>query len=69
MSLFHRVLGLEAGATKPFDPHAPIPIGRAGDTDSVRDRRAALSAMPPARARYVAAFAYLLGRAAKATAG
>lgn len=66
MSLFRRVLGLDAAATQPFDPHAPIPVARAGDTASVRKIAAQLTALPPIRARFVAAFAYLLGRAAEA---
>jgi uncharacterized tellurite resistance protein B-like protein len=66
MSLFRRVLGLDAPSALPFDPHAPIPISQAGDTASVRKIAAKLTALPPARARFVAAFAYLLGRAAEA---
>jgi uncharacterized tellurite resistance protein B-like protein len=68
MSLFRRVLGLDAAASAPFsfDPHAPLPPNPEGDTASVRRIAARLSALPPARARFLAAFAYLLGRAAEA---
>ncbi len=38
----------------------------AGDTESVQRVVAALRSLPPERARYVAAFAYLLGRVAYA---
>ncbi len=47
----------------------PGPEGRAGpstDTETVRRIAAALDELPPDRARYVAAFAYLLSRAANA---
>lgn len=68
MSLFHRALGLDRSATDaPLDVHAPLPPATVAETDSVRAISIRLEAMPPARARYVAAFAYLLGRAAQAT--
>jgi uncharacterized tellurite resistance protein B-like protein len=69
MSLFRNIFNLDAQAPQdsPVTPDAPLPAMGAGETDSVRILAAALSAMPPARARYVAAFAYLLGRAAHAT--
>ena len=72
MSLFRRVLSLDQPASQdlPVDPHAPLPElskeSLPGETQSVHMIAAALSALPPARARYVAAFAYLLGRAANA---
>ncbi len=72
MSLFRRVLNLDQPASQdlPVDPHAPLPElskeSLPGETDSVHMIAAALSGLPPARARYVAAFAYLLGRAANA---
>ncbi len=68
MSLFRRVLGLDAPASPqlPVDPYAPLPVLADGDTASVRRIAARLSSLPPARARFVAAFAYLLGRAANA---
>jgi uncharacterized tellurite resistance protein B-like protein len=68
MSLFRRVLGLDAPASPdlPVDPDAPLPPTPAGETASVRRIEARLTALPPARARYMAAFAYLLGRAANA---
>ncbi len=40
--------------------------GAAGETETVRRIVASLEAMPPAEARYLAGFAYLLGRAAAA---
>jgi uncharacterized tellurite resistance protein B-like protein len=45
---------------------APHTSATSGDTDSVRKVVAALKELPPERARYVAAFAYLLGRVAYA---
>jgi uncharacterized tellurite resistance protein B-like protein len=71
LSLFRRVLGLDAPASPdlPVDPHAPIPPTAVGETDSVRLLSLRLESLPPARARYLAAFAYLLGRAAQATGG
>ena len=71
MSLFRRVLGLDAPASPDLavDPHRPIPVAAAGETQSVRVLSARLDALPPARARYLAAFAYLLGRAAQASDG
>ena len=69
MSLFRRVLNLDQPDSPelPVKPDAPLPKGAVGDTDSVRVIAAQLESLPPARARYVAAFAYLLGRAAHAT--
>jgi uncharacterized tellurite resistance protein B-like protein len=73
MSLFRRVLNLDEPAPpaeQPVDPNRPLPTLTAeslpGETQSVHMIAAALSSLPPARARYVAAFAYLLGRAANA---
>jgi uncharacterized tellurite resistance protein B-like protein len=67
MSLLRRALGLDRAATDPLlDPHAPLPAGPVGETESVRRIALRLTALPPARARFVAAFAYLLGRAATA---
>ena len=69
MSLFRNIFNMDAPAPQdaPLAPDAPLPTLGVGETESVRILAAALSAMPPARARYVAAFAYLLGRAAHAT--
>ena len=69
MSLFRRVLNLDEPDSPdlPVAPDAPLPKGVVGDTDSVKVLAAQLEALPPARARYVAAFAYILGRAANAT--
>lgn len=68
MSLFHRALGLDRSVTDaPLDANAPLPPATIAETESVRTISIRLEAMPPARARYVAAFAYLLGRAAHAT--
>jgi uncharacterized tellurite resistance protein B-like protein len=69
MSFFRQLLNLDAPASPdlPIDPQAPLPDLMVGDaTASVKRIAAALGALPPARARYVAAFAYLLGRAAHA---
>jgi uncharacterized tellurite resistance protein B-like protein len=68
MSFLSRVLGLDAPASSGLavDPNAPLPGVAAGETESVRRIAARLTALPPARARYLAAFAYLLGRAANA---
>jgi|SRR4051794_355791 len=72
MSLFRRVLNLDEPAPpdQPVDPNRPLPPlskeSLPGETESVHMIAAALGALPPARARYVAAFAYLLGRAANA---
>ena len=63
MSLFRRVLGLEPPCDR--RPRPPRPRRRSavavGETESVRRIAARLEALPPARARFVAAFAYLLG--------
>jgi uncharacterized tellurite resistance protein B-like protein len=71
LSLFRRVLGLDQPASPdlPVDPNTPLPASVPGDTQSVRLLSAKLSMLPPARARHLAAFAYLLGRAAQATDG
>ncbi|OGO58898.1 MAG: hypothetical protein A2V85_12160 [Chloroflexi bacterium RBG_16_72_14] len=68
MSLFRRVLNLDQPASPdlPVEPGAPLPQVPAGETASVRRIAARLGSLPPARARFVAAFAYLLGRAAHA---
>jgi uncharacterized tellurite resistance protein B-like protein len=68
MSFFSRVFGLDdpSAADRPVDPHKPLPDATAADTESVRLIAKQLSSLPPARARYLAAFAYLLGRAANA---
>lgn len=68
MSFLSRVLGLDspAGPHLPVDPHSPLPAVKVGETESVRRISARLTALPPARARFLAAFAYLLGRAANA---
>lgn len=77
MSLFRRVLNLDEPASPdaaadpatlpPVDAAKPLPDLTTGMTDSVKSIAAQLSALPPARARYLAAFAYVLGRAANAT--
>jgi uncharacterized tellurite resistance protein B-like protein len=68
MSFLTRVLGLDAPASpgRPADPNRPLPSVGASETESVRRIAARLTALPPARARFVASFAYLLGRAANA---
>ena len=69
MSLFRRVLNLDTPESPdlPVAPDAPLPAADAAETDSVKLLSKQLDALPPARARYLAAFAYLLGRAANAT--
>ena len=68
MSLFRRVLNLDEPASPdlPVEPGTPLPQVPTGETVSVRRIAARLGSLPPARARFVAAFAYLLGRAAHA---
>jgi len=68
MSFFTRTFGLNDphAHEKPVDPHKPLPEPTAADTESVRLIATQLSTLPPARARFLAAFAYLLGRAANA---
>lgn len=63
-----RVLGLDAPASPdlPIDPDAPLPGPAVGDSASVRRIAPRLLGLGPSRARYLAAFAYLLGRAADA---
>ncbi len=62
MSLFESMFGLGGGQAARQGPAASTaPVG---DTESVRRIAARLVALPPERARYVAAFAYLLARAA-----
>jgi uncharacterized tellurite resistance protein B-like protein len=71
MSLFRRVLGLEADPATAAAPAAsmasaaPTKAVVVGDTESVRRIAARLDALPPERARFIAAFAYLLARAAE----
>ena len=59
MSLFRRVLNLDEPASPdlPVEPGAPLPQVAAGETASVRRIAARLGSLPPARARFVAAFA------------
>jgi uncharacterized tellurite resistance protein B-like protein len=68
MTFLRRVLGLDSPAAPdlPVDPDAPLPTVSVGETESVRRIAARLSTHPPAEARYIAAFAYLLSRAAHA---
>ena len=63
MSLFQSMFGIGGGqaARRAPDGSTATPVG---DTESVRRIAARLAALPPERARYVAAFAYLLARAA-----
>lgn len=61
MSLFQSMFGIggDAGA-------AGGPAAQVGDSESVRRIAARLGSLPPEQARYLAAFAYLLARAARA---
>jgi uncharacterized tellurite resistance protein B-like protein/uncharacterized protein YciI len=63
MSLFQTMFGIGAKTTEatPSSPAAAAPVG---DTESVRRIAARLGTLPPDRARFAAAFAYLLARAA-----
>jgi len=60
MSLFQNMFGIGGGSPS-ASPDAAVPIG---DTEAVRRIGARLVTLPPDRARFVAAFAYLLARAA-----
>ena len=59
MSFIRRALGLDL-----HPPAEPSTLAGNGDTESVRRISARLATLPPDRARFVAAFAYLLARAA-----
>jgi uncharacterized tellurite resistance protein B-like protein/uncharacterized protein YciI len=69
MSIFHSMFGVGADPASAASPApAASPAAKApaslGDTESVRRIAARLDALPPERARFLAAFAYLLARAA-----
>ena len=66
MSFLRQVLGLDQPESPdlPVRPDAPLPGAGVGESASVRRISARLSHLAPPRARFVAAFAYLLGRAA-----
>jgi uncharacterized tellurite resistance protein B-like protein len=67
MTFFRRVLNMDHPThAEPIPPTTPLPEPMPGETSSVRIIAAKLSAMPPERARYLAAYAYLLNRAATA---
>ncbi len=67
MSLFHSMFGIGSGSPNGGGAVASAPqAATVGDTESVRRIAARLGALPPERARFVAAFAYLLARAARA---
>ncbi|HEX5014249.1 MAG TPA: TerB family tellurite resistance protein [Candidatus Limnocylindrales bacterium] len=57
--------GADAAAT-PGGPAAAAPAGSAAETATVRQIVARLETMPPADARYLACFAYVMSRAAHA---
>lgn len=63
MSLFQNMFGIGGDASSSTADPAPAPAA-VGDTESVRRIAARLGTLPPERARFVAAFAYLLARAA-----
>jgi uncharacterized tellurite resistance protein B-like protein len=73
MGLFHRFLGPDHATapdatpqpTQPA-PAAVPPAGSAAETATVRRIVARLEALPPAEARFLAAFAYVMSRAANA---
>src|SRR5512140_380882 len=60
MSLFRSMFGIGSGRAVAAAMPAPV-----GDAESVRRIAARLGALPAERARFVAAFAYLLARAAR----
>jgi uncharacterized tellurite resistance protein B-like protein len=67
MSYFRRVLNMDHPAhAEPIPPTTPLPEPMPGETSSVRIIATKLSAFPPTQARYLAAYAYLLNRAAEA---
>jgi uncharacterized tellurite resistance protein B-like protein len=67
MTFFRRVLNMDHPAhAEPIPPTTPLPAPLPGETSSVRIIAAKLSAYPPQQARYLAAYAYLLNRAATA---
>jgi uncharacterized tellurite resistance protein B-like protein len=69
VTFLRRVLGLDrpvAARDLPIEPSTPLPGVPVGETLSVRRIAARLATHPPAEARYLAAFAYLLNRAAQA---
>jgi uncharacterized tellurite resistance protein B-like protein len=68
VSFLRNILGLDKPASPdlPVAPDAPLPAVPAGETASVKKIAGQLGGMEPARARLIAAAAYLLGRAANA---
>src|SRR5919197_568749 len=68
MTFLRRVLGLDRPIRRelPVEPTAPLPRAAVGETASVRRIAAQLGSYPPAEARFLAALAYLLSRAANA---
>ena len=68
MTFLRRVLGLDRPMSDelPVEPAAPLPKAGVGETASVRRIAAKLAGHPPEEARFLAAFAYLLQRAAHA---
>ena len=63
-----RLLGLDPAGDESSQPStaAPAPTGPTAETETVRRIVARLEALPEDRARYLAAFAYILSRAARA---
>jgi len=72
MGLFRQFLKSDPAGTTPPDAPSPAvqetvpPAGSAAETATVRRIVARLEAMPPADARFLAAFAYVMSRAANA---
>ena len=70
MGVFHRFLGSghEGSAAPPATPASADvpPAGSAAETATVRRIVARLEALPPAEARYLACFAYVMSRTANA---
>jgi len=67
MSMFKRFMTPDAPKADPAAAAAPPPpAGSAAETATARQIVARLDAMPPAEARYLACFAYVMSRAAQA---
>ena len=67
MSMFKRFMTPDAPKeAAAAEPHRRPPAGSAAETATARQIVARLDAMPPAEARYLACFAYVMSRAAQA---
>jgi len=66
MSMFKRFMTPDAPQADAAPVAPPPPAGSAAETATARQIVARLDAMPPAEARYLACFAYVMSRAAQA---